>query len=169
MKDKILFQLDMVWQLFQYHCEDLKEPETDWCRTQDGLQVRKKEAVWIPDWPETEEYTIGPASIGWTLWHILYWWKNALSTAMGGRVLDRNEILWPGNSAAAIREIRDCHDKWVDFLLSLEEAEFQSDRLCRWPFEGRSFAEVALWLNMEFMKNTAEIGTARFLYAVSEQ
>lgn len=88
---------------------------------------------------------------------------------MGGRVLDRNEILWPGNSAAAIREIRDCHDKWVDFLLSLEEAEFQSDRLCRWPFEGRSFAEVALWLNMEFMKNTAEIGTARFLYAVSEQ
>lgn len=32
-------------------------------------------------------------------------------------------------------------------------------------FEGKSMDSLALWVNMEFMKNAAEIGAGRFLYA----
>ena len=45
MKDEILFQLDMAWQLFLYHCKELKEPGSDWCRKENGLQVRKMGAA----------------------------------------------------------------------------------------------------------------------------
>ena len=30
MKKEILFQLDMAWQLFEYHCERLGEEEALW-------------------------------------------------------------------------------------------------------------------------------------------
>ena len=35
--------------------------------------------------------------------------------------------------------------------------------------EGRSFADTALWLNGELMKNVAEIGYGRFLYAACKK
>lgn len=37
----------------------------------------------------------------------------------------------------------------------------------KWPLDERNFADTALWLNAELMKNTAEIGYARFLYGNS--
>lgn len=43
--------------------------------------------------------------------------------------------------------------------------ELCSSEPCRWPFEGKSMDSLALWVNMEFMKNAAEIGAGRFLYA----
>jgi hypothetical protein len=31
MKKEILFQLDIAWQLFEYHCHNLSEEEAMWC------------------------------------------------------------------------------------------------------------------------------------------
>ena len=47
----------------------------------------------------------------------------------------------------------------------LDENELCSSEPCRWHFEGKSMDSLALWVNMEFMKNAAEIGAGRFLYA----
>ncbi|MDO5601185.1 MAG: DinB family protein [Oscillospiraceae bacterium] len=165
MKNEILFQLDIVWQLFLYHCGDLSEKEAMWCKTQQGLQIRQTNDTWAPDWPETENYTIGPSSIAWTLWHILYWWNTTLTACRENRIPDKKEVLWPGSAKAAVDEIKRCHDEWVAFITSLDEEDLRSAALCRWPFEGQSLCALALWLNAEFMKNTAEIGAARFLYA----
>lgn len=40
-----------------------------------------------------------------------------------------------------------------------------------WKYErrDRSFADIALWLNGELMKNAAEIGYGRFLYAAGRK
>lgn len=165
MKKEILFQLDIVWQLFLYHCNDLGEQEALWCKLPDGLCIRKTENKWIADWPETEIYTIGPPSIAWTLWHILYWWNTTLCACDGAAIPSKEAILWPGSVQDAIQQVHDCHNRWVAFVSSLEESEFQSTNRCRWPFEGQSFASLALWLNAELMKNAVEIGTGRFLYA----
>ena len=54
MKKEILFQLDIVWQLFEYHCHDLSEKEAMWCKTLQGLNIRKTEDKWESDWPDTE-------------------------------------------------------------------------------------------------------------------
>ena len=42
----------------------------------------------------------------------------------------------------------------------------RSSEHTRWPFEGRPFGDVVAWANLELMKSAAEIGYARFLYAV---
>lgn len=36
-----LFQLDIAWQLFEYHCHNLGEEEAMWCKMPDGLQIRR--------------------------------------------------------------------------------------------------------------------------------
>jgi len=38
--------------------------------------------------------------------------------------------------------------------------------LDHWPFQDRPFGDVVAWVNVELTKNAAEIGYARFLYAV---
>jgi hypothetical protein len=38
----------------------------------------------------------------------------------------------------------------------------------RWPLQDRPFAEIVAWVNLELMKNAAELGYARFVLAASE-
>ena len=77
-RDSILFQLDMCWQLYKYHTENLEEAEAYWAYSFESLQVRKVNDGWIIDWPESESYEMGPMSIAWLMWHIIYWWSTAL-------------------------------------------------------------------------------------------
>ena len=60
MRKEILFQLDIAWQLFEYHCQNLNDEEALWCINEKGLQIRKNGTTWVPDWPDTETYDIGP-------------------------------------------------------------------------------------------------------------
>ena len=93
MKKEILFQLDIAWQLFDYHCHNLSEEEAMWCKTNQGLQIRKVNGVWRADWPDTESYTIGPASISWIMWHIIYWWKKVLSASKEYKIITKEGML----------------------------------------------------------------------------
>lgn len=168
MKKEILFQLDIAWQLFEYHCHNLSEEEAMWCKTNQGLQIRKVNGVWRADWPDTESYTIGPASISWIMWHIIYWWKKVLSASKENKIITKEDVIWPGSVKLAIDEIGKCHREWIKFVETLSEQELCSDKMCKWLFEGQNMYSLMLWLNVEFMKNVAEIGSDRFLYATIE-
>lgn len=37
--ESILFQLDITWELFLYHIQDLSDEEALWCKKADGLQI----------------------------------------------------------------------------------------------------------------------------------
>ena len=57
----------------------------------------------------------------------------------------------------------------MEFAAALEQltdADLKSTRRTRWPFQNRPFGDVIAWVNVELTKNAAEIGYARFLYAV---
>ncbi|WP_367568986.1 DinB family protein [Lacrimispora sp.] len=169
MKENILFQLDMCWQLYLYHMNDLGEEEALWVINPAGLQVRKEEEGWRIDWPETESYDPGPPSIAWTLWHIMYWWSTALDCSFGEGTLKKEDIFWPGSVEKAKAEINSLHDKWVSKLKDLSDADYGSKQYTKWPLTDRSFLDTALWLNGELMKNAAEIGYGRFLYKTCEK
>ncbi len=169
MKENILFQLDMCWQLYQYHMDSLAEKEAMWTFSPIGLQVRKQEDGWKIDWPENESYDMGPSSIAWTMWHMIYWWSTAIDRNFEKGTLKKEDIPWPGNIEKAKAAIKELHDIWIAKLNDLSEADFQSTQFAKWPFEDRSFVDVALWLNGELMKNTAEIGYGRFLFAANNQ
>ncbi len=164
-KENILFQLEMCWQLYLYHMDNIEDAEALWAFSPNGLQVRWQENGWDIDWPETESYEIGPASIAWIMWHIIYWWSTAIDYNFGDGVLKKEDIPWPGSVEKAKTTISLLHDKWVSKLKDLPDADYQLNQYAKWPLVDRSFADIALWLNAELMKNVSEIGYGRFLYA----
>jgi len=168
-KENILFQLDMCWQLYLYHTENLEDTEANWSFSPKGLQVRKEDDGWCIDWPESESYEIGPSSIAWIMWHIIYWWTTALDCNFGDGTLKKEDIPWPGSVEKAKETIKLLHDKWVSKLNELPDEEYHLKQYAKWPLEDRNFADIALWLNGELMKNTAEIGYGRFLYATCKE
>ena len=99
------------------------------------------------------------------MWHIIYWWTTALDWNFGDGTLNKEDILWPGNVEQAKVTIKLLHDQWVSKLNELADEEYQLKQYAKWPLSDRNFADIALWLNGELMKNVAEIGYGRFLYA----
>ena len=164
-KESILFQLDMCWQLYLYYMNQLDETEALWSFSATGLQVHKQGDGWHIDWPETESYEIGPSSIAWIMWHIIYWWSTAINANFEDGTLKKEDIPWPGSVAKAKEIIKQLYDQWVAILSNLPDAEYHAKQYAKWPLTDKSFFETALWLNGELMKNTAEIGYGRFLYA----
>lgn len=166
--ENILFQLDITWQLFLYHIQNLSDDEALWCKKAEGLQIHHVDGNWQIDWPETEEYDLGPASIAWTMWHIIYWWEMVLNYSFGDCSLGKENIEWPGSVKQAIDKIDSLHNQWIKFLSNLTLEQLQSKQYTKWPFSNRSFYDLALWINIELMKNVSEIGYGRYLYAVSK-
>lgn len=164
-KENILVQLEMCWQLYLYHTDNLEEEEALWSFSPTGLQVRMQDNEWCIDWPESESYEIGPSSITWIMWHIIYWWSTALDCSFEKGTLKKEDIPWPGSIEKAKATIKLLHDTWVSKLSDLSDADYQSTQYAKWPLADRNFIDIALWLNAELMKNAAEIGYGRFLYA----
>jgi|SRR5690554_1595204 len=155
----------MCWQLYIYHIDNLEEAEAIWAFSPNCLQVRKQDDDWCIDWPESESYEIGPFSIAWVMWHIIYWWSMALNYNFGDGTLKKEDIPWTGSVEKAKATIRLLHDKWVLKLNELGEEEYHLSKYSKWPLQDRNFADIGLWLNAELMKNAAEIGYGRFLFA----
>lgn len=158
-------QLDIAWRLLQLHLEDLGDAECLWRPTPGGLHVAERDGVWRADWPETESYAMGPPSIAWLTWHIGFWWSSVLDHSFGDGALRREDITWPGTAEGVRAWLAGLHGEWVASLRSLEDDAFGSSERTRWPFTDRPFGDVVAWLNLELMKNAAEIGYGRFLYA----
>lgn len=162
----LLRQLDTAWKLAQYHLDGLTTEECLWRPAVRGLHVRRRDdGAWLADWPDREGYDIGPASIAWTSWHMVFWWSMALDHSFGDGSRARESVAWPGSADAVRRELARLHDAWRSSVAALPDDELQADARTRWPFRDRPFADVVAWANVELVKNASEIGYARFLYA----
>lgn len=165
-KQYLLAQFDVAWQLTTYHLDGLTTEECLWRPTSDGLHVHPGPDGWRADWPDREGYDIGPASIGWVTWHINFWWSMALDHSFGKGTLAREEVRWAGTAEGARARIVALHGQWRTALEGLSADDLRSSARTKWPFPDRPFGELIGWLNIELMKNAAEIGSGRFLYAV---
>lgn len=155
-------QFATAWALASYHLDGLTTAECLWRPAAKGLHVREgADGRWTADWPDHEGYDLGPPSIAWTSWHILYWWSMALDQNFGGATLARDDVAWPGSADGVRAAIGTLHARWESALASADLAAPS-----RWPFTDRTMADVIGWANLELMKNAAEIGYARFLYRV---
>ncbi|MBB6672227.1 DinB family protein [Cohnella nanjingensis] len=163
------FQFQISWQLLDYHLDGLRDEEYLWRPAAKGLHISKESGVWRADWPESESYDIGPPSIAWLTWHITFWWTMVLDYSFGSGTLRREEVSCFGNIEETRKRILQLRDKWETAVGELSDDEFLSNDRTRWPFADKPFHELAAWLNLELMKNAAEIGYGRFLYASRKQ
>lgn len=155
-------QLATAWALTHYHLDGLTTAECLWRPAAKGLHVRRDETGrWRADWPDHEGYDLGPPSIAWTSWHILFWWSMALDRNFGPGGLAREDVAWPGNADGVRAAIEELHARWES---AIQTADLSAPS--RWPFQDRTMADVIGWATLELMKNAAEIGYARFLYGV---
>ena len=159
------FQFDISWQLLEYHLTEVEDEECLWRPRKTGLHVHESDGIWWVDWPDSESYDIGPASMAWLTWHIIFWWSMVLDYSAGNGTLTREQVPWPGNITAVREKINDLRDKWKTLVNGLSDDELSSSEKTHWPFGDKPFYELAAWLNLELMKNASEIGYCRFLYA----
>lgn len=163
-------QMGSAWALLEHHLGDLEDEECFWRPAGDvGLHVAYDGRTWLADWPERETYDVGPASIAWLTWHIGFWWSMALDHSFGDQTLRREAVTWPGSARGAAEWLSDLHERWAGALGGLSDAELGSSERVRWPFADRPFSRLAAWVNLELMKNAAEIGYCRYLYAMRSE
>jgi hypothetical protein len=169
-RDYLLRQLDTAWKLTQFHLDGLTTSECLWRPARAGLHVhRAVDGRWRADWPEHEGYDLGPPSIAWLTWHIGFWWSMALDHSFGTATLARESIDWPGTAESVREQLAGLHGSWRSAIGTLSDADLHSPQRARWPMPDRPFGDVIAWVNIELMKNAAEIGYARFLYAVRSE
>lgn len=162
----LMRQFDLAWQLAWYHLETVSDEECLWRPADRGLHVHQApDGTWRADWPQREAYDIGPPSIAWLTWHMLFWWSMVLNHTFADASLTRERVQWPGGMDAVRTALTELRDRWQAAVAQLSAADLDLPRLTRWPFQDRPFADVIAWLNVELVKNAAEIGYARFLYA----
>ncbi|MFY0581170.1 DinB family protein [Cystobacter fuscus] len=163
----LLRQFETAWSLTQYHLNGLTTEECLWRPAPKGLHVHQSpEGRWLADWPEREDYDIGPASIAWLTWHLGFWWSMVLDHSFGGGTLSRENVTWHG-TADGVREWLDgLQGRWRAALEQLTDDDLHATQRTRWPMRERPFGDVVAWANVELTKNAAELGYARFLHAV---
>ncbi len=96
-----------------------------------------------------------------------FWWSMALDHAFGEGSLSREDITWPGDADGVRDTLYALQERWGAALEPLTDDDLRASERTRWPFRDRPFGDVVAWVNVELTKNAAEIGYARFLYAVN--
>lgn len=163
----LIRQLDIAWALTTHHLTGLTTDECLWRPAAAGLHVhRAADGTWRADWPDREDYDLGPASIAWLTWHLVFWWSMTLDHCLGPATLTHEAIPWPGGADELRATVTDLHARWRAALESLTDADLRSPDNTRWPFDDRPFGDLVAWATVELMKSASEIGYARFLYAV---
>jgi hypothetical protein len=163
----LIRQFEMAWKLTTFHLAGLTTEECLRLPARKGLHVhRVPDGEWRADWPDHEGYDLGPPSIAWLTWHLGFWWSMVLDHSFGDGALLREHVLWPGNADEVREWLGRLHAQWRRVLDQVSDADLRSARRTRWPFQDRPFGDVVAWVNVELTKNAAEIGYARFLYAV---
>jgi hypothetical protein len=164
----LIRQFETAWKLADFHLNGLTTEECLWQPAYKGLHVHQTpDGKWHADWPEREDYEIGPASIGWLTWHLGFWWSMVLNHSFGDRTLSREQIIWPGSATGVRAWLGKLQNQWHTELARLTSADLRQTARTRWPFQERPFGDIVAWVNVELTKNAAEIGYARFLYAVA--
>ncbi len=163
----LIRQLETAWKLAALHLDGLTTEECLWRPAHKGLHVhRLPDGSWRADWPEREDYDIGPPSIAWLTWHVGFWWSMVLDHSFGDGVLARANVMWPGTADEVRAWLGRLEGAWRAALARVGDDDLRSAERTRWPFRDRPFGDVVAWVNVELTKNAAEIGYARFLYAV---
>jgi len=163
----LIRQFETAWKLTDLHLEGLGTEECLWRPAAQGLHVQQlPDGTWCADWPDHEGYDLGPSSIAWLTWHLGFWWSMVLNHSFGDGALSRENVPWPGDAGRMREWIGRLQREWRVVLAETTDEQLQSAERTRWPFQGRPFGDVVAWVNVELTKNAAEIGYARFLYAV---
>lgn len=164
-RELLRWQFDLTWSLFEYHLERLAPEDFLWEPSPLSWTVRPApDGTWTADWAETEPDPVPTPTIGWTVWHIGWWWSVALDHARGRPPRDRADLAWPGGGEAAVGRLRALREEWLAVLDGITDPELDAPAPFPWRNEPQyTVAHMLAWVNAELMKNVAETGQLRLV------
>lgn len=159
------WQFELTWSLAELHFAELAIEDFLWEPSEYCWTVRRGvDGKWRPDWQVPEPDPVPVCTIGWLSWHIGWWWTGALEQTRATASGEQDEVTWPGDGTSALRWLRDLRRQWTEVLEGLTDAELDAETEFPWPADsGLTLAHTLNWVNVELMKNVAEIGNLRLL------
>ncbi|MGE0595580.1 MAG: DinB family protein [Hyphomonadaceae bacterium] len=167
--DTLRWQFDLAWRLAGYHLPALTDDMCVWAPSVDAWNVRRgADGVWRHDWADAEPEPAPPVSIGWLTWHLIWWWSGMSVAVRGETPPSRESVVWPGDAEGVRRRLGVLASEWAVLLEGLREGELDRTIAHPWP-QPRPLAIGLAWVNLELMKNVAEIGVVRHLYEAARR
>ena len=155
MRSLLLDQLEIPWTMAtQYVLPRLTPALLFWEPSPNVLTVRRSAEGWHAGLPESEDPPVPDTTIAWLLWHIEWWWGDALAGAVGRTARQPADVAWSGSLDASVAELHRLHDAWVELLTHHDLAATCAGP---WPTP-QPLSTIAAWVNVELMKNVAELG-----------
>ncbi|HEY2296723.1 MAG TPA: DinB family protein [Jatrophihabitans sp.] len=153
------WQFRMVWRLAdEVHLPRLTDAMCQWQPHPGSWTVHcAPDGRWLPDWADEDPVEPPPPSVGWLTWHVIWWWSSALAVVRGSQPVLHEDVAWPGSADCALAEIRRIGRDWRKVIGQLSDAAVQVPVAFPWP-DPRPLIYTVSWVNMELMKNVAEIG-----------
>ncbi len=113
---------------------------------------------------EDEPLNVPVPTLGWTMWHPVWWLETLLSVSRGEDAPSVSEVEWPG-PATTIARIRELWSEWTSFVGGLTDDDLRSGQLTRFPYtDGRVRALAARRMLTEWSRcrqsRTAEGSTS---------
>jgi hypothetical protein len=161
-------QLGIAWALLDYHVQQWYDDDLFWEPAPTHWTMHRVQGVWVPDWAEVEPSPVPAPTIAWLTWHIGWWWSTALAHLEQTDVPSREDVVWPGTCAAVAEWLGSIHEAWRAALSATDRLDEES--AFPWPAgSGFSVADLCAWVNVELMKNAAEIGQLLILRRAEER
>lgn len=144
-------QLALVWMFADQHVLPQIDAElVEWEPSANTVGVHYQSGEWVADWPNETASPLPEPTVGWLLWHIEWWWGNAVRACRGEAVVPPDQHRWSGS----VDGIRAAKAAWDEILSTIRADTVVSGLM---P-EDKPLWFVAGWVNFELTKNISEIG-----------
>ena len=161
-REVLVQQMAIPWALAESWClPRLDDAMVHWAPSPHAVGLEARDGGWYPRMPDETAEPIPDVTCAWLLWHVEWWWSNALRGVAGEPALGPDDVPWSGGAGASRATIARLHDEWVAVLAS---ADLDHPCSAPWPHP-QPLSLVAAWVNLELMKNVAELGQLVRLHA----
>ncbi|NDU77156.1 DinB family protein [Actinomadura sp. DSM 109109] len=156
-KNVLQQQLSIAWALLDHHMKGWRDDDVFWEPAPLHWTMHRARGGWAPDFADVEPSPVPAPTIAWLTWHIGWWWSAALAHLEQTDVPAHGDVRWPDTSTAITAWLEGLHEAWRAALSATDRLDDRS--AFPWPEEaGLTVADMCAWVNIELMKNAAEIG-----------
>jgi len=149
------------------HLPQLTDEVCLWQPAPGSWTVRRgADGNWRPDWVVPEPEPAPMVTIGWLTWQMIWWWSGLLAAASQETPPAHDAVYWPGSAAAVWQRLEELAAEHRGWLSRLTVADLDQSLAYPWT-DPRPLGYALAWANSELMKNVAEIGYVRHLFAAA--
>lgn len=89
-----------------------------------------------------------------------------MNHSFGEQTLKSEQVMWPGDAESLKLQLNELKEEWLEAIQRLDSRELAATKKSWGPVQDKTLSAIVGWVNMELMKNAAELGYVRYLYHI---